>query len=143
MLHFTISRKVNYDARDLIEKNRDMIPSEMLETLRSSNEHIVKLCFTNPLSKTGNLTMAMDSHQPQPNPNGRNGSKWGKALITETTKCRVRLCNMRLWISYIQMLLENEHIVSRALFSDPQNANTRHNLSWNFIRNFKKSLDCL
>lgn len=89
--HYT--GRVTYDARDLVEKNRDFIPPEMLETMRTSSEHIVKLCFTNSLTKTGNLTMAMDSHQPEPNQNVRRGSKWGKALIKEKPKCRVRLRN--------------------------------------------------
>lgn len=122
---FTIAHytgKVNYDARDLIEKNRDFIPPEMLETLRGSNEYLVKLCFTNSLSKTGNLTMALDSEQPEPNASGRRGSKWGKALIGEKTKCRVRCqtscVNSALNCFVFRGTLENEHIISRSILAD-------------------------
>lgn len=91
---FTIAHytgKVNYDARDLIEKNRDFLPPEMMETLRASSEHIVKICFTNPLSKSGILTMAMNSDDSEATSNGRRRSKWGAALISERTQTRVCL----------------------------------------------------
>lgn len=87
MAHYT--GKVTYDARDLIEKNRDFLPPEMMETLRSSTEPIIKTCFTNPLSKSGNLTMAMHSEEPTGNEKGRRKSKWGAALISEKTKTKV------------------------------------------------------
>lgn len=89
---FTIAHytgKINYDARDLIEKNRDFLPPEMVETLRSSSEHILRVGFTNPLSKSGNLTMAMNSDESEPSANGRRRSKWGAALISEKSKAKV------------------------------------------------------
>jgi myosin III len=89
---FTIAHytgKVQYDSRDLIEKNRDFLPPEMVETLRLSSDHIVKVCFTNPLTKSGNLTMAMNSDEPsQPVTSKRKRSKWGEALIFEKTKAK-------------------------------------------------------
>lgn len=85
--HYT--GKVNYDSRDLIEKNRDFLPPEMLETLRSSTENIVKICFTNSLTKSGNLTMAMNSDQTETPSGGRRASKWGAALIKEKTMSKV------------------------------------------------------
>lgn len=89
---FTIAHytgKVNYDARDLIEKNRDFLPPEMMETLRTSLEHIIKICFTNPLTKSGNLTMAMNSDTGEAKTAGRRSSKWGAALISEKTQAKV------------------------------------------------------
>lgn len=91
---FTVAHytgKVNYDARDLIEKNRDFVPPEMMETMRASKEHIIKLCFTNPLSKSGNLTMAMSTEHTEEPSKIRKNSKWGAALINEKTKNKVKL----------------------------------------------------
>lgn len=85
--HYT--GKVNYDSRELIEKNCDFVPPEMMETLRSSSEYLVRICFTNPLSKSGNLTMAMNSDQTDSTAKGRRSSKWGAALISEKTKAKV------------------------------------------------------
>lgn len=89
---FTVAHytgKVNYDARDLIEKNRDFVPPEMMETLRASKEHIMKICFTNPLSKSGNLTMALNTDQTTEPSKVKKTSKWGAALINEKTKNKV------------------------------------------------------
>lgn len=98
---FTIAHytgKVNYDARDLIEKNRDFLPPEMMETLRASRELIVRTCFTNPLSKSGNLTMSIieDTNGDE---KVKSKSKWGAALISEKTKTKV-------WMSlkYLEIL---------------------------------------
>jgi myosin III len=60
---FTVAHytgKIMYNARDFIEKNKDFLPPEMMETMRMSLENVVKICFSNPLSKSGNLTMAMN-----------------------------------------------------------------------------------
>lgn len=86
--HYT--GKINYDARDLIDKNRDFVPPEMMETLRASNDIIVKICFTNPLSKSGNLTMAMTPDTTEA-PAKRKKSAWGAALMSEKPKTRVCL----------------------------------------------------
>lgn len=52
--HYT--GKINYDARDLAEKNRDFLPPEMIETFRASTDPIVRHFFTNKLTKSGSLT---------------------------------------------------------------------------------------
>jgi myosin III len=83
--HYT--GKIIYDSRDIVEKNRDFIPPEMLETLRLSSEDIVKICFTNALSKSGNLTMEMNEESLKSS--NRRGSKWAGALISEKTKHKV------------------------------------------------------
>lgn len=84
--HYT--GKLNYDARDLIEKNRDFLPPEMMETLRSSKEYIVKICFTNALTKSGNLTMALMPDASEGD-TVRRRSAWGAALLSEKPKAKV------------------------------------------------------
>lgn len=85
--HYT--GKINYDARDLADKNRDYLPPEMMETLRMSEEEIIKLSFTNQLTKTGNLTMADDTAVVSKSANKK--SKWGAALMGEKQKYKARL----------------------------------------------------
>ncbi|KAI5639668.1 myosin head (motor domain) domain-containing protein [Phthorimaea operculella] len=59
--HYT--GKVNYDAREMADKNKDFLPPEMIETMRASiNIHVQQL-FRNKLTKTGNLTVS--PAQPQ------------------------------------------------------------------------------
>lgn len=76
--HYT--GKLTYDSRDIPEKNRDFLPPELLETLRSSNEEIIKISFTNKLSKTGNLTMSDGENHPISEKTTKKG-KWGAALM--------------------------------------------------------------
>ncbi|XP_012938920.1 myosin-IIIb [Aplysia californica] len=47
--------KVEYDARGLLEKNRDRLPIEILNIMRLSENEVVKALFQTPLTKTGNL----------------------------------------------------------------------------------------
>lgn len=57
--------------------------------MRTSTDCIVKMMFTNQLSKTGNLTMAYDEQQvSRTKPSGK--SKWGAALIAEKTNTKVK-----------------------------------------------------
>ncbi|XP_030041129.2 neither inactivation nor afterpotential protein C [Manduca sexta] len=53
--HFT--GKVNYDAREMADKNKDFLPPEMIETMRASVNITVQQLFRNKLTKTGNLTV--------------------------------------------------------------------------------------
>ncbi|KAL7044663.1 hypothetical protein ACKWTF_002019 [Chironomus riparius] len=82
------SGKIVYDTRDFVEKNRDFQPLEMIETLRKSEDDIVKICFTNPLSKSGNLTMAMNESCSQSTSKNKKGMKWADALVQEKSKNR-------------------------------------------------------
>lgn len=82
--HYT--GKVTYDARDMPDKNRDFVPPEMVETLRASNNSVVKVLFTNALSKTGNLTLA-NEQQPGKSRDA-NKIKWGQALVAEKQKAK-------------------------------------------------------
>lgn len=78
---------VVYDARDFSEKNRDFMPPEMVETMRTSTEDTLRIMFTNLLSKTGNLTMELEDELKAPAVKTK-GSKWGAALVAEKTKNR-------------------------------------------------------
>ena len=76
----------------MADKNRDFLPPEMMDTLRLSSDKMVKLLFTNQLSRTGNLTMsAADCGFIL----GNKKSKWGAALIADTdTKAKVTVSNL-------------------------------------------------
>lgn len=54
--HYT--GKVNYDAREMADKNKDFLPPEMIETMRASTNITVQQFFRNKLTKTGNLTVS-------------------------------------------------------------------------------------
>lgn len=57
--------------------------------MRTSTDCIVKMMFTNQLSKTGNLTMAYDEQQvSRSKPSGK--SKWGAILVAEKTNTKVK-----------------------------------------------------
>lgn len=59
----------------------------MVESLRTSTDDIVKLLFTNKLSKTGNLTMTNEENIKCRH--NRKG-KWGAALLAERGRTKVR-----------------------------------------------------
>lgn len=56
-----------------------------VETLRASHNDIIKIFFTNALSKTGSLTVAFDEPIKD---NPVHKSKWGAALVAEKHKAR-------------------------------------------------------
>lgn len=60
-----------------------------METLRLSTNEMVKILFLNPLSKTGNLTVAYN-HQMPTGKTETNKSKWGAALVAEKHKANVK-----------------------------------------------------
>ena len=76
--HYT--GKVTYDMREMVDKNRDFLPPEMIDTLRLSSDKMVKLLFSNQLSRTGNLTMSAEDCRVDI---GNMKSKWGAALMAE------------------------------------------------------------
>lgn len=84
--HYT--GKITYDAREMADRNRDFVPPEMVETLRASNNKIVKVLFTNQLTKTGNLTVAYEE-EISVKSQADQKSKWGAALVAEKQKGKV------------------------------------------------------
>lgn len=88
---FTVAHytgKISYDLKDIPNKNRDFLPPEMIETMRLSDDGIVKQLFTNQLSKSGNLTVPSDQSQSGPVTTGKK-RRWGAALVAEKQKARV------------------------------------------------------
>ncbi|XP_075127832.1 myosin-IIIa isoform X2 [Leptodactylus fuscus] len=47
--------KVLYNAAGFLEKNRDTLPADIVLLLRSSENNLIQILVTNPLTKTGNL----------------------------------------------------------------------------------------
>lgn len=58
--------------------------------MRTSANEIVKILFLNPLSKTGNLTLAYN-HQMPVKKDATQRSKWGAALVAEKQKTKVNI----------------------------------------------------
>ncbi|XP_043467066.1 neither inactivation nor afterpotential protein C isoform X3 [Leptopilina heterotoma] len=86
---FTVAHytgKLIYDASDIVEKNRDFLAPEMIETLRLSTSNVIKSLFLNQLTRSGNLTIIVE--HPNTSTNKTPKSKWGAALMQETTKIR-------------------------------------------------------
>lgn len=54
MSHYT--GRVTYNTASFPEMNRDFVPPEIIESLRSSQDPHIRLMFTNQLNKCGNLT---------------------------------------------------------------------------------------
>lgn len=70
------------------------MPPEIVETLRASSEEVVKIMFTNLLTKTGNLTMASEADKlasAATSKKQNRKAKWGAALVAEKSKAKVRL----------------------------------------------------
>ncbi|XP_072936347.1 neither inactivation nor afterpotential protein C-like [Epargyreus clarus] len=61
--HYT--GKVNYDAREMADKNRDFLPPEMIETMRASTNLNLHHLFKNKLTKSGNLTVSSSQSQTE------------------------------------------------------------------------------
>ncbi|XP_058062557.1 neither inactivation nor afterpotential protein C [Anopheles bellator] len=100
---FTVAHytgRVTYDARDMADKNRDFIPPEMVETLRASEEPIIKIMFSNQLSRTGNLTMAAEEALGVPSEKANKRKRWGmntlsKGMYSQVHKLRTIACVFR------------------------------------------------
>uniref|UniRef100_A0A182NBP7 non-specific serine/threonine protein kinase n=1 Tax=Anopheles dirus TaxID=7168 RepID=A0A182NBP7_9DIPT len=88
---FTVAHytgRITYDARGMPDKNRDFIPPEMVETLRASGEGIIKIMFSNQLSRTGNLTMAAEEALGVQSDKPTKKKRWGAALVAEKNKAK-------------------------------------------------------
>jgi hypothetical protein len=68
-------------------KNQDFLSPEMVDTMRSSSDMVVKYLFTNQLSRTGNLIMSAEACGVISN---TNKERWGAALIAGNT-CRAQV----------------------------------------------------
>lgn len=104
---FTVAHytgKLIYDASEIAEKNRDFLAPEIIEALRLSTSAVVKTLFLNQLTRSGNLTIVVE-HPNTITSNKTPKSKWGAALIQETTKLRVSVEKSSMFITYIMFIL--------------------------------------
>ncbi|XP_053322761.1 myosin-IIIa [Spea bombifrons] len=69
--------KVLYNACGFLEKNRDTLPADIVLLLRSSENNLIRILVTNPLTKTGNLAHTKTK-------GGNNSQSW------TTQKCSSR-----------------------------------------------------
>jgi len=83
------SGTVSYQLKDVLEKNRDFLAPEVVETLRMSKDNVIKDLFSNRLTKSGNLTVCREKTLMVKNKNSKI-SRWGAALMSEKTPIRVR-----------------------------------------------------
>lgn len=83
------SGTVSYQLKDIIEKNRDFLAPEVVETMRMSKDIVIKDLFTNRLTKSGNLTVCREKTLMVKTKNSKV-SRWGAALLAEKTPIRVR-----------------------------------------------------
>lgn len=83
--HYT--GKILYEVQDIPVKNRDFLPPEMIETMRLSEDMVIRQMFTNKMSKSGNLTMQSD----QVVVTMGKRKRWGAALVAEKQLTRVSI----------------------------------------------------
>lgn len=108
--HYT--GKVSYDTNDITEKNRDFLPPEMVETLRRSNNSVIRTLFTNQLSRSGNLTIMSDQNVPVTT--GKK-KRWGAALVAEKQEARVsfeKFTNFEFYVVMLVHFCEKEYFCS-------------------------------
>ncbi|XP_018413451.1 PREDICTED: myosin-IIIa, partial [Nanorana parkeri] len=69
--------KVLYNASGFLEKNRDTLPADIVLLLRSSENNLIRILVTNPLTKTGNLahTKTKSRMNSQSWSNGKTSSR--------------------------------------------------------------------
>lgn len=77
--HFT--GKINYDAREMADKNKDFLPPEMIKTMRASTDSTVQELFKNKLTKTGNLTISLNQPKIIKSEKNNENSKVCKILF--------------------------------------------------------------
>jgi len=90
---FTVAHytgKLIYDASEIVMKNRDFVPPEMIGTMRLSSHDAVKQMFTNKLTKSGNLTIV---HEHCLAEKKTSKKKWS-ALMQESSMFRVSEKNL-------------------------------------------------
>ncbi|XP_063851203.1 LOW QUALITY PROTEIN: neither inactivation nor afterpotential protein C-like [Scylla paramamosain] len=101
--------RVKYDICGFVEKNRDQVSPELIQTLRkSANEHL-RTMFCNKLTKTGNLTIEGEdtkkgkgTPQPAGKKNSRRFNTKSKGRISQTRHPQTLGMNFR--YSLIELL---------------------------------------
>ncbi|KAK8720309.1 hypothetical protein OTU49_013424, partial [Cherax quadricarinatus] len=57
--------KVTYDTYQFLEKNKNFLPTEVIQLLRQSSHDVIRFLFQCPLTKTGNLFYATPRNSPR------------------------------------------------------------------------------
>ncbi|KAF6215406.1 hypothetical protein GE061_010158 [Apolygus lucorum] len=83
---FTVAHytgKVTYNAISMCSKNRDFLPPELTEVMRTSTDPVVKQLFTNKLSRTGNVTIMQENTENITSSDAKDKGKkrWGALLM--------------------------------------------------------------
>lgn len=78
--------RVKYDIHGFVEKNRDQISPELIQTLRKSANDHVRTMFCNKLTKTGNLTIEGEDVKKgkRTTPDGQAGKKGSRRFNTKS-----------------------------------------------------------
>ncbi|XP_077347117.1 myosin-IIIa isoform X2 [Lithobates pipiens] len=71
--------KVLYNASGFLEKNRDTLPADIVLLLRSSENNLIRILVTNPLTKTGNLAHTKTKSR-------MNSQSWSKSKTSSRSK---------------------------------------------------------
>ncbi|CAN7994050.1 unnamed protein product, partial [Ixodes hexagonus] len=125
-LQFTIRHhagKVLYDARNFVEKNRNFLPTEIVQLLRQSKLPVVQTLFQSPLTKTGQLytpsqytcqNVSMLYKSGRTDMSAQSLVSQAKALQTTTTSFRFSLMDLLQKMSaglphFVRCLKPNDH----------------------------------
>ncbi|VVC25287.1 Hypothetical protein CINCED_3A022449 [Cinara cedri] len=81
------SGTVSYQLKDVLDKNRDFLAPEVVETMRMSKDNAIKDLFINRLTKSGNLTVCREKALTIKTQNSKI-NRWGAALVAEKTPIR-------------------------------------------------------
>ncbi|XP_069984382.1 myosin-IIIb isoform X7 [Penaeus vannamei] len=79
-LDFTIRHfagKVSYNAEKFLEKNKNFLPTEVIQLFRQSAHDVIRFLFQCPLTKTGNLYYATPRASPRSTISDRPKSRQG------------------------------------------------------------------
>ncbi|XP_064105759.1 myosin-IIIb-like isoform X3 [Macrobrachium nipponense] len=75
--------KVNYDASKFLEKNKNFLPTEVIQLFRQSSHDVIRFLFQCPLTKTGNLYYATPRSSPRSTLSKQASSKLGGSTKTQ------------------------------------------------------------
>ncbi|KAK4296506.1 hypothetical protein Pmani_030996 [Petrolisthes manimaculis] len=67
-LDFTVRHfagKVSYETNQFLEKNKNFLPTEVIQLFRQSSHDVIRFLFQCPLTKTGNLYYATPRNSPR------------------------------------------------------------------------------
>ncbi|KAK7063234.1 Myosin-IIIa, partial [Halocaridina rubra] len=75
--------KVNYDAVNFLKKNKNFLPTEVIQLFRQSSHDVIRFLFQCPLTKTGNLYYATPRNSPRSTLTKQHSSRHGGSTKTQ------------------------------------------------------------